>query len=112
MNSAVVLFILAGVGFVLALGGLGVFILVMIRRSRPGRAPQPADGTGIRGEIRMAIITVAPRIPGLRTEEGDRRRAAAHIARTQGLQFPIDPPVAVLLVDPGGSGRRPRWRLE
>ncbi|MGO1440092.1 MAG: hypothetical protein ACTHVY_08365 [Brevibacterium yomogidense] len=168
MNLGIILFIVMAVGSLVVFGLAIALVLMLIRRSRPGRAAVPAHVDALPGSVGSAVVTVVPRSPGLRTEEGDLRRVsvvidvdgprgrgqitdqpvkpeylpwalrrrmfslspfrygdlqlnlegedvrnrAADQARAGGFRFPIDPPLPVSVVHPGGDGARPVWRIE
>lgn len=79
MNLGVLLFIVMAVGSLVVFGLAIVLVLMMIRRSRPGRAAVPAHVDALPGSVGSAVVTVVPRSPGLRTKEGDLRRVSVVI---------------------------------
>lgn len=64
--------------------------------------------------LRWAVFSKSPfRYGDLQLNLPDRetRLAAADQARAGGYEFVLDEPVRVVVSDPGGPGRRPRWQV-
>jgi hypothetical protein len=47
----------------------------------------------------------------LQMSDYDERMDATRQARAGGYEFVLDEPVRVVVTDPGGNGRRPRWQV-
>ena len=93
-------------------------VTVLIDVEGPAGTHRIADGPErpkyLPGPLRWRVFTRDPFRYGdlqLRLDGREERLRAGEQARAGGFEFPVEPPLRVLVVDPGGEGRRPQWRV-
>ena len=93
-------------------------VTVLIDLDGPAGSGRIADGPHrtkyLPWGLRWKIFTKNPFRYGdlqLKMDGRDARLEAADRARAGGYEFVLDEPVRVVVSDPGGNGRSPRWRV-
>ena len=93
-------------------------VTVLIDTEGPAGAGRLEDGPHrpkyLPWGMRWQIFTKNPLRYGdlqLQMSDYDERMDATRRARAGGYEFVLDEPVRVVVTDPGGNGRRPRWQV-